>query len=74
MTGTPAAVAAAAGQYNVLYAKRDIETGIGYLMSHSAFVYLIDPGFQWRMTFPFGVDSDAVAADLRYWMERWDED
>ena len=31
-------------------------------MGHTAEVYLIDPQFNWRMTFPFGVKAEEIAA------------
>jgi cytochrome oxidase Cu insertion factor (SCO1/SenC/PrrC family) len=34
-------------------------------MAHTAEVYLIDPQFNWRMTFPFGVKAEEIAADLQ---------
>ena len=38
-------------------------------MGHTAEVYLIDPQFNWRMTFPFGVKAEEIAADLQYLMQ-----
>lgn len=70
LTGTPEEVAVAAKAYGAKYEKWDIQTAIGYLMKHSAFVYLIDPEFQWRVTFPFGVLPNEIAADLQYLMAR----
>lgn len=70
LTGTPAEVAAAAQAYGAKYEKWDIQTSVGYLMKHSAFVYLIDPAFQWRLTFPFGVKPQEMAADVQYLMAR----
>lgn len=68
LTGSPAEVALAAQAYDVKYKKQDIQTAVGYLVSHSAFVYLIDPDFQLRLTFPFGVKPAEIAADLQYLM------
>lgn len=70
LTGTPEEIAVAAQAYGAKYEKWDIKTALGYLMKHSAYVYLIDPNFQWRLTFPFGVLPDEIAADLAYLMER----
>lgn len=68
LTGTPAEVAVAAQAYGVQYEKRDIETAVGYLVNHSAYVYLIDPDFRWRVTFPFGVPAQALADDVIHLM------
>ncbi len=70
LTGTPEQVAAAAAAWGVTYEKRPVESAAGYLMNHSAFVYLIDPAFQWRLSVPFGVGPDEIAADLTYLMQR----
>ncbi len=70
LTGTPEEVATAAQAYGAKYEKWDIQTSVGYLMKHSAFVYVIDPRFEWRLTFPFGVKPQEMAADLAYLMAR----
>ncbi|NJN54295.1 MAG: SCO family protein [Anaerolineae bacterium] len=69
LSGTAAEVAAAAEPYGVRYEK-SAETGsaAGYQMSHTAYVYLIDPEFNLRVTFPFGVGSDEILSDLTYLM------
>jgi protein SCO1/2 len=66
LTGAPDQVAAAAQGFGVKYAKKYVESANGYLVSHSAFVYLIDPDFRWRLSYPFGVAPEAMAADLQY--------
>jgi cytochrome oxidase Cu insertion factor (SCO1/SenC/PrrC family) len=38
----------------------------GYAMSHTAFIYLIDPQFRLRLTFPFGIKSGDITSDLHY--------
>jgi protein SCO1/2 len=70
LTGAPEAVATAAKAFGAKYEKWDIQTSVGYLMKHSAFVYVIDPRFEWRLTFPFGVKPQEMAADLKYLMTR----
>jgi protein SCO1/2 len=66
LTGTPAEIAAAAKPYNVKYEKKEVNSAGGYSMGHTAEVYLIDPQFNWRMTFPFGVEAKEIASDLQY--------
>lgn len=78
LTGSPAAIRAAADAYDVRYARVDSGSAGGYAMSHTAFVHLIDPDGHQRVTFPFGtgwatmvraIDASAAtaspAADLR---------
>lgn len=68
LTGTPAEVALAARAFDVKYEKKESDSGSGYLVRHSAFVYLIDPRFRWRVTYPFGVEPNEITADLKYLM------
>jgi protein SCO1/2 len=68
LTGTPEAVAVAAQQYGVIYVKKESDSAAGYLVGHSAYTYLIDPEFRWRITYPFGVQPDDIAADIEYLM------
>lgn len=69
LTGTPEDVAIAAQLYGVRYEKGDEgESAAGYLVSHTAHVYLIDPEFQLRMTFPFGVQAEEIVSDITYLM------
>jgi protein SCO1/2 len=69
LTGTPQEIAQAAKAYNVKYEKKESTSAAGYSMAHTAEVYLIDPRFNWRMTFPFGVRAEEIAADLQYLMQ-----
>ena len=69
LSGTPAEIAAAAQPYRVKYEKKETGSADGYSMNHTAEVYLIDPQFNWRMTFPFGVKAEEIAADLQTLMQ-----
>jgi protein SCO1/2 len=69
LTGTPQEIAQAAQAYNVKYEKKETGSADGYSMGHTAEVYLIDPQFNWRMTFPFGVKAEEIAADLQYFRQ-----
>ncbi len=69
LSGTPVQIEAAAKPYNVKYEKKETGSAGGYSMAHTAEVYLIDPQFNWRMTFPFGVKAEEIAADLQYFMQ-----
>lgn len=70
LTGTPEQIAAAAKAYNVKYEKAASTAAVGYAMNHTAFIYLIDPQFRWRVTFPFGVKSAEITSDLKYLMNQ----
>jgi len=69
LTGTPPEIAQAAQAYNVKYEKKESTSAAGYSMGHTAEVYLIDPQFNRRMTFPFGIKAEEIAADLQYLMQ-----
>ncbi|MBL8094133.1 MAG: SCO family protein [Anaerolineales bacterium] len=67
LSGTPEQIAAAAQPFNVSYTRRETPgSAAGYLMNHSAFTYLLDPAGRWRVTYPYGIDADAIVQDLRY--------
>jgi protein SCO1/2 len=67
LTGRPDQIAAAAKSLGVTYNRVNASSApAGYLMSHSAFVYLLDPGSRLRVTYPFGVSVKEMTADLNY--------
>jgi protein SCO1/2 len=68
LTGTNAQVAVAAQAYGVKYEKSLTTSAVGYLVTHTSFVYLLDPRFQLRVTYPFGVGSPEITADIQYLM------
>ena len=69
LSGTPEEIATAARPYHVRYEKKETGSADGYSMAHTAEVHLIDPQFNWRMTFPFGVKAEEIAADLQTLMQ-----
>ena len=67
LTGTPEEVAAAAAPYGVRYARVDMpDSAIGYAMNHTAFVYVINPEFEWFLVYPFGIGPEEIVADLQF--------
>lgn len=52
--------------YFVYRQKSDADSAAGYLMDHTARVYLIDPHGNLFLTFPFGLSADAMAQDVRH--------
>lgn len=70
LSGTPDAIAAAARVFNVSYTRQETpDSAAGYLMNHSAFVYLMDAQGRWRVTYPYGVEAEGIVQDLRYLFE-----
>jgi protein SCO1/2 len=50
--------------YGVYAEKNDVGSAAGYLIDHTARVYVIDAQGNLRLTFPFGMDFEAMADDL----------
>lgn len=68
LTGNPETIAKAAEAYGVKYEAVKVDSALGYLVSHTAFVYVIDPHFQWRLSIPFGITPPEIVDDLQYLM------
>jgi protein SCO1 len=64
LTGSPDAVAQAAKDYRVYYAKHPTAGG-GYDMDHSALIYIMDPEGRFTATFTPDDTSDTMAARLK---------
>jgi len=52
--------------YGVYQARQDTGSAAGYVVDHTARTYLIDRQGNWRLTYPFEMDKDAILSDLRY--------
>lgn len=71
LSGTPEQIAAAAAIFHVSYSRQEAaNSAAGYLMNHSAFVYLLDPEGRWRVTYPYGVEASDIVEDLKVLFER----
>jgi protein SCO1/2 len=64
LTGSPEAVAEAAKDYRVYFAKHPRPDG-GYDMDHSALIYVMDPQGRFTATFTPDTPPDDIAARLR---------
>lgn len=64
VTGTPGAIRRAADAYGVRYARVETSSTIGYTMSHTADVYLIDQAGRLLRSYPFGTPAAAMIEDL----------
>lgn len=66
LTGTPAQVAAVANAYHVYYAKSGGEAdGTGYMMDHSAYLYLMPPNGGAAALYPRGTTAARIVTDIR---------
>lgn len=71
LTGSAEEIAAAAEPYGVRYARVEMpESALVYAMNHTAFVYLINPDFEWVMVYPFGITAPEITDDLQFLMSQ----
>jgi protein SCO1/2 len=66
LTGDPAQLEPIYAAYHVFHEKVPApESALGYTVSHSSSVYVIDREGLWRMTYRFDANADDVVHDLR---------
>ncbi len=68
LTGTAEQVKAAADAFRVFYSRGETTPGGGYLVDHSAIVYLFGPDGEPLATLPTDQGAEAVAAELAKWV------
>lgn len=68
LTGTPEQVKTAADAFRVYYSRGEDTPGGGYLVDHSAVVYLFGPQGEPLATLPVDQGADAVGAELAKWV------
>ena len=66
VTGTEEEIGSVATLYGIYYRAGEGTEATGYLMEHTATLLVIDRNGNLKLVIPFGVQSDAMAADLRY--------
>ena len=63
LTGTPEEIKQAARSYRVFYAKaEDKKSALGYLMDHSAFIYLMNPNGEYVTHFAYGTPPEKMSS------------
>lgn len=68
LTGSPEQVKAAADTFRVFFSRGETTPGGGYLVDHSAIVYLFGPDGEPLATLPTDQGAEAVAAELHKWV------
>lgn len=68
LTGTPEQIKVAADAFRVYYSRGEDTPGGGYLVDHSAVVYLFGPQGEPLATLPVDKGADAVAVELAKWV------
>jgi protein SCO1 len=64
LSGKPEVLTEMYQNYGVFVEKKDVGSAAGYLVDHTARVYVIDQSGNLRLTFPFGMQAEAMADDL----------
>jgi protein SCO1/2 len=64
-TSTPENIAVIARQFGIYYEKRPAPSGTGYLIDHTAVVWILDPLGNLYLEWPFGFEVEDMAADLK---------
>ncbi len=65
ITGSKEEIDAAAEGYGVYYKKHEGTEASGYLIDHTARIFVIEPGGEYRLSFGFGTPVDDIVTDLR---------
>lgn len=66
LTGTEEQLEPVYDAYGVYHEIQDSDSAAGYLVDHTARIYVLDTEGQLRLTFPFGMDVNAMTDDIRY--------
>jgi protein SCO1/2 len=64
LTGERSALEEIWKNYGVYVERRDVGSASGYLVDHSARIYLIDIQGNWRLNYPFGMEPEKIAQDI----------
>jgi protein SCO1/2 len=66
LTGSQTELEAVYDDYGIFVEKEDTGSSAGYLVSHTARIYVVDQDGNLRLTFPFGKEAEAMAQDIAY--------
>jgi protein SCO1/2 len=66
LTGTRAELEKVWKAYGVYQAKVDTGSAAGYSVDHTSITYLIDAQGNWRLTYPFGMETEKITSDLQH--------
>lgn len=65
LSGTEQEIAAVAAQYGVFYQRHEGTAATGYLVDHTARVFVIDRQGKYWLSFPFGMEREQMKSDLQ---------
>jgi protein SCO1/2 len=66
LSGSPAELASVMKSYGVFAQKTNDDGQGNYLVDHTARTYLVDQQGNWRLTYPFGMETEQIIADVSY--------
>lgn len=55
--------------YGVYQERQETESAIGYLVDHSARIYAVDKNGNWRLTYPFGMETSKIIKDVNHLLD-----
>jgi protein SCO1/2 len=69
LRGDPAALETVWQAYGVVHEKSEVGGATGYLINHTARLYVVDRQGNLRITYPFGFPTDGIAQDVAHLIE-----
>lgn len=69
LTGTEEELEEVYDSYGVYHEIQDSDSALGYLVDHTARIYVLDQQGQLKITFPFGMEIDAMTDDIRHLLD-----
>lgn len=66
LTGDRATLEPVWKAYGVYQQKQETGSAAGYLVDHTSRIYTIDPQGNWRINYPFGMETDKIVTDLQH--------
>ena len=66
LTGTQTELESVWKNYGVYVSKQDTGSAAGYEVSHTTRIYAIDKQGNWRLTYPYEMNVNALVDDIRH--------
>ncbi|NJL92947.1 MAG: SCO family protein [Anaerolineae bacterium] len=58
-------------QFGAVAVRQDVDSALGYLMDHTASVFLVDPEGRWLSRYTFGTPYEDILHDVRLVLEAY---
>jgi protein SCO1/2 len=69
LTGEAEQLAQVWKDYGVYIERRETEGASGYLLDHNPIIYAIDRQGNWRLTYPFGMETEKIVQDITHLLQ-----